>query len=193
MSCLLGNAAGTVEQRLIIDLGKGSGGGGDGGESSSENTGSPVRSKAPRRFRAEGSPDSLDEIRALIKEMDKVLTSRIDSLAKRVDRLEANQNSLRHTQMAEWTALSDEKRIRMFTSKNTWLEAERVCKINSGSLLLVDSEEENRRALEMLQSMSSDAGDAALYWIEAPQREYICLHGHCSARTAWMCCYFCTE
>jgi len=63
LSCLFGDTAGTVEQRLIIDLGKGSGsGGGGGGESSSENTGNSVRSKAPRRFRAEGSSDSLDGV-----------------------------------------------------------------------------------------------------------------------------------
>jgi hypothetical protein len=47
---------------------------------------------------------------------------------------------------SDWRPLtSTGKKVRVFTAKSSWQDAEEVCKVHNGKLLLIDSEIENRR------------------------------------------------
>jgi hypothetical protein len=46
----------------------------------------------------------------------------------------------------DWRPLtSTGKKVRVFTAKSSWAEAEDICRGHDGKLLLIDSEIENRR------------------------------------------------
>ncbi|KAI1718943.1 lectin c-type domain-containing protein [Ditylenchus destructor] len=106
--------------------------------------------------------------------MDRAFSNRIESLSKRIDRLENNNNyggNLRQAVQAEWTALNidnSNKTIRVFhAAKNNWTEAVEICKENFGSLLHIESEEENQRISDMLRNTTDidDDHKSPLYWI----------------------------
>ncbi|KAH7706548.1 C-type lectin [Aphelenchoides avenae] len=101
-------------------------------------------------------------VRALVRQLERSFNERIEELSQRVDRLEANQANFRHSVMADWTQLSNGKRIRVFNTKNSWSEADEVCRAHSGKLLHIDSEAENRRITDFLNGY-----DQTLYWIGA--------------------------
>jgi len=127
-----------VEQTLIIDLtnnnnngarnrsfggGSGSAGGpddynnyGGGGESGGHWAVFDARSRRPQaKKERDPLPDySIQELKNLIREMDRVFSARIETISKRIDHLEANQMNLRHATMSEWVSLSADKRIRFF-------------------------------------------------------------------------------
>uniref|UniRef100_A0A915EMD0 C-type lectin domain-containing protein n=1 Tax=Ditylenchus dipsaci TaxID=166011 RepID=A0A915EMD0_9BILA len=152
-----------VEQTLLIDIGRNNYSSGDlygngrfGGRGNGLSRGNGPYFSRPTATR-DLLPDSTHELKDLIRQMD-----------RRVDRLEANQNNFRQTVMAEWTALNIDKRIRLFNNaKNTWSEAEQICKANLGTLLLIESDEDNRRISELLRNVTESEKDKQLYWIGA--------------------------
>ena len=65
---------------------------------------------------------------------------------QRLDRLEANQLHFRHVALADWSAFSVDKRIRVFGNvQSNWPEADQVCRAHGGTLLQIESEQENQR------------------------------------------------
>lgn len=90
--------------------------------------------------------------------------------------------------MAEWIALSVDKRVRWFSNaKRSWREAAEICEANAGKLLTIESEEENHRVTELLGNLNG--GDSAnrgeqqspiakstfLYWIGAQAMRFYSL------------------
>lgn len=157
LACLNLSVLAVFEQRVIIDFGKNYSGRAQPIESDDfygrfSGLGGVAKAKpiaSTYIARSEALPSSLDELKDLIRQMDRVFSGRIESLAQRVSRLEAHGNSQVHRHQsvhAEWIALSVDKRIRLFQdARETWLDAKQICEENSGSLLLIETEEENKR------------------------------------------------
>uniref|UniRef100_A0A1I8BAB8 C-type lectin domain-containing protein n=1 Tax=Meloidogyne hapla TaxID=6305 RepID=A0A1I8BAB8_MELHA len=88
-----------------------------------------------------------------------------NSIEKRLDRLEANQQHLRRAALADWPSFSVDKRVRIFAHpRSGWTDAQRECAEHAGTLLEIDSESENERINEMLTNSGSDRPHD-LYWI----------------------------
>uniref|UniRef100_A0A914M2N0 C-type lectin domain-containing protein n=1 Tax=Meloidogyne incognita TaxID=6306 RepID=A0A914M2N0_MELIC len=89
-----------------------------------------------------------------------------NSIEKRLDRLEANQQNLRRATLADWPAFSVDKRVRIFDhTRSTWIDAQRECSEHAGTLLEIDSESENERINEMLTNSGSNNRPNDHYWI----------------------------
>ncbi|KAI6241793.1 hypothetical protein M3Y99_00299900 [Aphelenchoides fujianensis] len=129
------------ENTLIIDLGNPN-------KKANADVWPPARDQAAHELSAH-----IKEVKQLVVQMDRTFNQRLDRLDERITRLEANQKNVQYMMAdSDWRPLSsEEKKIRVFTARSAWSDAEEVCKAHSGGLLTVESEAENRRATESLQ------------------------------------------
>ncbi|KAI6197751.1 hypothetical protein M3Y94_01262000 [Aphelenchoides besseyi] len=143
-------AKGAYENTLIIDLGNPN-------KKANDQRWPSSRDQATQELTA-----NIKEVKNLVVQMDRQFNERLDRLDQRITRLETNQKSVQYMMAAsDWKPLSDaNKKIRVFTARSKWEDAEEVCRAHSGKLLTVESDDENRRVTDYLQNYEQN-----LYWM----------------------------